>query len=71
MKKPPRKRKKKLVETFENKYPDRDYVITSTNPEYTSVCPRTGRPEFGTITVSYLHDEECLEPNTLKYYVIT
>lgn len=71
MKNPPRKRKKKLVETFENKYPDRDYVITITNPEYTSVCPRTRLPDFGTITVSYIPDGECLELKSLKYYFLT
>jgi len=71
MKKAPRKRKKKPVETFENSYQDRDYVITITNPEYTSVCPRTGLPDFGTVTISYIPDRECLELKSLKYYFLT
>lgn len=56
------------VETFKNKYPRRDYKILIKNPEYTSVCPLTGNPDFGTITVEYVPDELCLELKSLKYY---
>ncbi len=58
------------LETFENKYPDRDYSITIVNPEYTSVCPMTGLPDFGTITIEYVPDKFCLELKALKYYFL-
>ncbi len=56
------------VETFPNKYPDRDYTITIRVPEYTSVCPITGNPDFGTITIEYVPDRLCLELKSLKLY---
>ena len=59
---------KKKVETFKNKYHGRDYKITIRNPEYTSVCPLTGNPDFGTVTVEYIPDKLCLELKSLKYY---
>ena len=65
------KRRKTPVETFENSFPGRDYTITITNPEYTSVCPRTGLPDFGTVTVTYVPDTWCLELKSLKYYFLT
>lgn len=58
------------LETFENKYPNRDYTITIVNPEYTSVCPMTGLPDFGTITINYVPDKRCLELKALKYYFL-
>lgn len=58
------------LETFENKYPHRDYTITIVNDEYTSVCPMTGLPDFGTITVNYVPDRKCLELKALKYYFL-
>jgi 7-cyano-7-deazaguanine reductase len=64
------KARKNLVETFDNKYPDREYSITITNPEYTSVCPRTGLPDFGIITIIYIPDRKCLELKSLKYYFL-
>ncbi len=56
------------VETFPNQYPDREYTITIRNPEYTSVCPMTGSPDFGTITIEYVPDKLCLELKSLKLY---
>lgn len=56
------------VETFPNKYPGRDYTITIRVPEYTSLCPITGNPDFGTITVEYVPDKLCLELKSLKLY---
>ena len=44
------------IEVFENQFPDRDYYITHVNEEFTSVCPKTGLPDFGTITVEYVPD---------------
>jgi 7-cyano-7-deazaguanine reductase len=59
-----------MIETFPNKYPQRDYTITHVNPEFTSVCPVTGLPDFATITVHYVADELCIELKSLKYYYL-
>lgn len=56
------------LETFPNPRPERDYTITHVNPEFTSVCPKTGLPDFGTITVEYVPDATCIELKALKYY---
>ena len=48
----------------------RDYEITINIPEYTSVCPKTGLPDFGTITIRYMPDKYCIELKSLKYYII-
>jgi 7-cyano-7-deazaguanine reductase len=58
------------IEVFENKFPDRDYYITHVNEEYTSVCPKTGLPDFGTITINYIPNKFCLELKALKYYFL-
>ena len=58
-----------LLETFENQFPDRDYQIEIVSPEFTSVCPRTGQPDFGTITISYTPDKLCVELKSLKFYL--
>ena len=55
---------------FPNPYPDREYVITHTNPEFTSVCPVTGLPDFGEIEVVFVPDKLCVELKSLKYYFI-
>jgi 7-cyano-7-deazaguanine reductase len=57
------------VETFDNPAPERDYEIVHTAPEFTSVCPKTGQPDFGTIVVSYVPDRSCLELKSLKLYL--
>ncbi|TLU86046.1 MAG: NADPH-dependent 7-cyano-7-deazaguanine reductase QueF [Chlorobium sp.] len=62
--------KKELIEVFENSYPDRDYTIEIVNPEFTSVCPKTGLPDFGTITIRYVPDKTCIELKSLKYYFL-
>ncbi|MBM2813660.1 MAG: queF [Ignavibacteria bacterium] len=59
------------IETFENPKPGRRYEITHVNPEFTSVCPKTGLPDFGTITIKYIPDKLCLELKALKYYFIS
>ena len=56
------------IETWPNQY--RGYEITITIPEYTSICPRTHLPDFGTITIQYLPDKKCLELKSLKYYIL-
>src|SRR5204862_3176174 len=56
------------IETWPNQY--RGYEITISIPEYTSICPRTGLPDFGTITIHYLPAKRCLELKSLKYYIL-
>ena len=56
------------IETWPNQYSG--YDITISIPEYTSICPRTGLPDFGTITIHYLPDKLCLELKSLKYYIL-
>lgn len=59
----------KILDTFPNPNPERDYIITIKVPEFTSVCPKTGHPDFGTITITYIPDKSCLELKALKYYM--
>ena len=49
------------LELFPNPNPKRDYTIIHSNPEFTSVCPMTGLPDFGTITIEYIPDKNCVE----------
>jgi 7-cyano-7-deazaguanine reductase len=58
-----------LVETFPNQFPDRDYEIEITCPEFTAVCPKTGQPDFGTIVIHYVPGATCLELKSLKLYL--
>jgi len=58
------------VETFPNEYPDRRYTIEIVNEEYTSVCPRTGLPDYGRIIIRYVPDKKVLELKALKYYFL-
>jgi 7-cyano-7-deazaguanine reductase len=58
-----------LLETFENKYPERDYKIEIVAPEFTSLCPKTGQPDFGTITINYIPAARCVELKSLKFYL--
>lgn len=62
--------KKEILELFDNTYPDRDYTIEIVNPEFTSVCPITGLPDFGTIIIRYVPDKSCIELKSLKYYFL-
>ncbi len=59
------------IETFPNPNPERDYLISHVNHEFTSVCPKTGLPDFGKITINYTPDQECLELKSLKYYFMS
>jgi 7-cyano-7-deazaguanine reductase len=56
------------IETFPNPAPQRDYTITHTCPEFTSVCPVTGQPDFATIELEYIPDQLCIELKSLKIY---
>src|SRR5258705_6387198 len=57
------------LETFENQYPQRDYAIEIVCPEFTSVCPKTGQPDFGTLTITYSPAARCVELKSLKLYL--
>jgi 7-cyano-7-deazaguanine reductase len=57
------------LETFDNQYPQRDYEIEIICPEFTSVCPRTGQPDFGRITIRYVPAGRCVELKSLKLYL--
>jgi len=59
---------KEILETFPNQYPQRKYVIKFVFPEFTSLCPKTGQPDFGKISIDYVPDEKCLETKSLKLY---
>jgi len=58
-----------MLETFQNTYPQRNYVIEIVCPEFTSVCPKTGQPDFGTLTFRYIPNERCVELKSLKLYL--
>ncbi|MGW8257258.1 MAG: preQ(1) synthase [Thermoguttaceae bacterium] len=58
-----------LLESFENQYPDREYTIEIVCPEFTSVCPKTGQPDYGTLTISYVPAAKCVELKSLKMYL--
>jgi 7-cyano-7-deazaguanine reductase len=61
----------KLLETFPNAYPDRRYAVTFASEEFTSLCPKTGQPDFGTITIRYVPDARCIESKSLKLYLFS
>jgi 7-cyano-7-deazaguanine reductase len=58
------------LETFPNPRPERDYEIQIQCPEFTSVCPMTGLPDFGEIRITYVPDAACVELKSLKYYLV-
>jgi len=60
---------RQMLETFENQFPDRHYTIETTCPEFTSMCPKTGQPDFGVLTLSYVPDKLCIELKSLKLYL--
>ena len=59
-----------VIETFPNPQPGRDFEIAIKCPEFTSVCPKTGLPDFGEIRVTYVPGEQCIELKSLKSYLI-
>jgi 7-cyano-7-deazaguanine reductase len=59
------------LETFPNPRPEREYEIAIACPEFTSMCPKTGLPDFGTITIRYTPASTCLELKALKYYLLS
>jgi 7-cyano-7-deazaguanine reductase len=59
----------RTLETFPNPKPERDYEIQISTPEFTCVCPVTGQPDFGEITIRYIPDQLCVELKSLKLYL--
>ncbi len=59
------------LETFANPAPRRDYEIEIVQPEFTSLCPKTGQPDFGTIRIVYVPDRRCVELKSLKLWLQT
>ncbi len=57
------------LETFPNQFPDRDYEIEITCPEFTAVCPKTGQPDFATIQITYVPGDKIVELKSLKLYL--
>lgn len=60
---------RKILEVFENPAPSRNFTIEHNCPEFTSVCPKTGQPDYGTIVFTYVPDEVCVELKSLKMYL--
>ena len=58
-----------ILETFENAYPNRNYWIKHIAPEFTSLCPKTGQPDFATIILEYIPDKLCVELKSYKFYL--
>lgn len=57
------------IETFSNPQPDRNYTIHIEIPEFTCLCPKTGQPDFATVYLDYVPDQECIELKSLKLYI--
>ncbi len=60
-----------VLEAFENKHPDNDYWVTFDCPEFTSLCPMTGQPDFATIRIDYIPDAKMVESKSLKLYLFS
>src|SRR4029078_713223 len=58
------------IETFPNPRPEREFEIAIDCPEFTSMCPKTGLPDFATIRITYAPDQLCIELKSLKYYLV-
>jgi 7-cyano-7-deazaguanine reductase len=67
----PQKPEDAKLETFDNKYRNRPYVISFDCPEFTSVCPITGQPDFAKIKITYIPDRSCIESKSLKLYLFS
>jgi len=60
-----------LLETFPNQYPHRNYRVEYVFTEFSSLCPKTGQPDFATITIAYIPDKLCIETKSLKTYFLS
>jgi 7-cyano-7-deazaguanine reductase len=65
----PKRPSKKILETFPNPQPERDYTVRMRIPEFTCLCPKTGQPDFATLLLEYIPDRLCIELKSLKLYV--
>jgi 7-cyano-7-deazaguanine reductase len=59
----------KSLETFPNPHPGRDYTVRIRIPEFTCLCPKTGQPDFATLYLDYVPDQQCVELKALKLYI--
>lgn len=60
-----------VLETFDNKHPDRDYLVTLDCPEFTTLCPKTGQPDFGHLYIKYIPRRRMVESKSLKLYLFS
>ncbi len=60
-----------VLETFKNKHPENEYLVTFTCPEFTSLCPKTGQPDFAKIIINYIPREDMVESKSLKLYLFS
>lgn len=60
-----------MLETFPNKHPENEYLVTFTCPEFTSLCPKTGQPDFGKIIINYIPGRDMVESKSLKLYLFS
>jgi 7-cyano-7-deazaguanine reductase len=58
------------IETWKNMYPDKEYTISLTISEFTCICPKTGLPDFATLTIDYVPDKDCIELKSFKEYIV-
>ncbi len=58
-----------ILEAFQNRFPGREYWVTFTAPEFTTLCPKTGQPDFATLTIRYIPGEKLVESKSLKLYL--
>lgn len=61
----------KVLETFINKHPENEYLVTFNCPEFTSLCPKTGQPDFAKIVINYIPNERMVESKSLKLYLFS
>lgn len=67
----PREYAPEILETFKNKHPENEYLVTFTCPEFTSLCPKTGQPDFAKIVINYIPAEDMVESKSLKLYLFS
>lgn len=60
-----------VLETFPNKHPENEYLVTFNCPEFTTLCPKTGQPDFGKIIINYIPRERMVESKSLKLYLFS
>ena len=60
-----------VLESFDNAHPDRDYMVTLRCPEFTTLCPITGQPDFATLVINYIPDKRLVESKSLKLYLFS